>query len=43
MRCAARYSTGLCATFKDRNTDADPDELMKLIDEAVEWLRADPA
>ncbi|MGH9461229.1 MAG: ribbon-helix-helix domain-containing protein [Vicinamibacteria bacterium] len=29
--------------IKERNADADPDELMKLIDEAVEWARADPA
>jgi len=29
--------------IKERNADADPDELMKLIDEAVEWARADPS
>ena len=29
--------------IKDRNADIDPGELMKLIDEAVEWARADPA
>ena len=29
--------------IKERNADADPDELMKLTDEAVEWARADPS
>jgi len=29
--------------IKERNADADPDELTKLIDEAVEWARADSA
>ena len=29
--------------IKERNADADPVELMKLIDEAVEWARADLA
>jgi hypothetical protein len=29
--------------IKERNADTDPDELTKLIDEAVEWARADPA
>ncbi|MGH9460775.1 MAG: ribbon-helix-helix domain-containing protein [Vicinamibacteria bacterium] len=27
--------------IKEHNAGADPDELMKLIDEAVEWARAD--
>lgn len=27
--------------IKERNADADPEELTKLIDEAVEWARAD--
>ena len=29
--------------IKERNADTDPDELTKLIDEAVEWARADPS
>ena len=29
--------------IKKRNADAEPDELMRLIDEAVEWARADSA
>jgi hypothetical protein len=29
--------------IKERNADADPVELMELIDEAVEWARADLA
>ncbi|HXV61696.1 MAG TPA: ribbon-helix-helix domain-containing protein [Vicinamibacteria bacterium] len=29
--------------IKERNAEANPDELMKLIDEAVEWARADSA
>jgi hypothetical protein len=27
--------------IKEQNADADPDELQRLIDEAVDWARAD--
>lgn len=29
--------------IKERNADVDQDELIKLIDEAVEWARTNPA
>ncbi len=28
--------------IKESNADADPEELSRLIDEAVDWARADP-
>jgi hypothetical protein len=42
-RCAGKCLDRVVRDIKERNADAGPDELMKLIDEAMEWARADPS